>query len=156
MNDFYKLMAVSSFVMLSVLTWASKPIQNIFENVQKKETVKARLRVCREIVALKDVFEDHTESMFISGCIYAVRGVNYSLYPKKMEQVTKDFADKESAVYEKASNYCGQGAAAYLREGLIKEAIIANLSDTMRCEETFSQAEKLGIKLSDLEEKKSE
>lgn len=152
-NQFYKLLIVLCFGMLSMLTWASSPMQVLVEKVQHKETIKAKGKACREMLALSSTYTDYVERMFVSGCLWETRNYLLETKPKYAEQIEKDFNDQESKLFEVAKNHCVDGGFAYQKEGKIKEEIVSDLSEKFDCENVFVEMKKLGITGEDLDKK---
>ena len=149
-NGMWKFLIVSSFAMLSALTWGASPIQKLIEKVQKKETVKAQVKICRHIESMQDVYEQHVKNMFASGCMWTTREVMIGLHVDKKDYYKKLFEDKDDLEYEKFKDNCLDGGSEYQRQGKIKEVMVSDLyHDQMKCPDVYKEAEKLGLKEDD-------
>lgn len=145
-NSIWKILIVSSFVMLSMMTWATSPLQKLAEKVQHKEEIKAKIKVCSEIRAMMPVYEEWVGRLFISGCLWELRNVMLTLDPSKEKEIRKQFQDQEGLEYEKYANDCAEGAAANQLQNKISERVVAPLYlEHLKCPDIYDEAKKLGL-----------
>lgn len=143
----WKFFAISSFIMLSTMTWASKPFQKIFEKIQEKETVKAELKICSMVRQLQPKHTKHIEDIFASGCLYGTREAIYMMAEGDdgFNAVIKNmFNNQDSIEFGKYDYSCNYAKSKILKENS-EEVISALYNEDLKCPEVFDKAEKLGI-----------
>lgn len=148
-SSLIKSMTISSFVMLSMLTWATSPLQKLVENVQHKETIKAQLKVCAEVRSMLDVYADWTTTLFESGCLWEVRNILLAFGPEKeRDNIKKEFLEEKGSVFESTMNRCKQGSAQAMKEFKIVDRVATPIYfEKFNCPKIIEEAEKLGIDL---------
>lgn len=131
-----KMMIVGSFIMLSVLTWASSPIQFIIEKTTKKLKHKVTVDLCAEIHSKQDLYGSIMRNAWASGCMWQVE--NYLILMSKSQKERKEFEELfklgEGPKYEKISGYCEAGASSAMLDNRIQEKIIAVLYLDFDCD----------------------
>jgi len=147
-NDgIWKAMTIVSFLMLSMLTWGMSPLQKLVEKVQHKETVKAKVKVCRQMLAMLPVYEQWTGRLFTNGCLWQGRGFAIALYPEREKELRKQWEDQEGKEFDMVNHNCMEGAAAQQRENNIRDKVLSPLyHENLDCPAVYEEAEKLGIK----------
>lgn len=151
MSIVWKVLAILSFIMLSALTWAAKPLADTYEKIQKKQKAIAVITICRRIVAFEEPYGKIMNSNFVSGCLWETRNVLKSLQPKKSEYVDKVFQEQSSLEWDSMRDHCANGANAYMAEGRIKEVMVAGLyHEELKCPDWESYARTLGVTEEDI------
>lgn len=147
LNGTLKFMVVCSFIMLSMLTWASSPLQKLVEKVQHKETIKAKLFVCSEIRASIPVYQKWTTDLWNSGCLWVMRDLlTINLNSKDQQGIIEQFKDHEGPHFEGALNHCSAASAAASKQHQIVDRVATPLYfERLACPEILKEAEKLGI-----------
>jgi hypothetical protein len=141
-----KLFVFFNFLMLTSLTIAQKPIQKAIDMVEHKHKLKAQAEVCLHIRAKEDVYSEYVRGMFISGCLWDLKGTLIFMAgkdKKRIEEINKAFKEQESSDFDNYRNHCMEGGAAYQREGQITEQIISDLYSHFQCAKVFKELEKL-------------
>lgn len=143
----WKGLILASFIMLSMLTWASSPLQKLVEKVQHKQTVKAKLIVCAEIRAMIPVYQDWTAKLFKGGCIWEAGNTFSWVNPDKWDKEWhKEFEDQEGPLFEETVNRCARGAADNELQNKITDRVATPLYfEKLDCPSILKEAEKLGI-----------
>ena len=152
-DSIWKALIVSSFVMLSMLTWAASPLQKLVEKVQHKETIKAQMKVCSQVRAMFPVYQDWVQTLWMSGCIWQTRNLMMELEPKNEKEIEKQIAESEGPYYEKVDNLCRPAAAAAMREHKIAERVAYPMyMEHLKCPDVYDEAKKLGIEEEDVQQ----
>lgn len=148
----WKVLIVACFAMLSMLTWAAKPIAETVEKMQKKQKAIAVLLVCERIASMEETYGEYMKNNFISGCLWETRNILKALRPKKSDEVDKIFQEASSLEYDGMRDHCANGGNAYMAEGRIKEIMIADIyHQRLKCDDWAKYAATLGISGEDLE-----
>lgn len=149
----WKAMIFCSFLMLSVLTWAAGPIQKVFEKVQHKETVKAKMLLCSEIRAGLPVYEDWTRRLFINGCLWLGRSVMVELNADKADAIRQQWKDEQGKEFDMINNECIAAAAAQQEQNNMRDRVLSPLyHEKLNCPAVYDEAEKLGLKEEDVQQ----
>ena len=155
LQPIFKIMIVTSFFMLSMLTWGASPLQKLVEKVQEKETVKGQMKACNEIRAMLPVYEGYVENIFKMGCIWQSRNIAIFLNkddPKRVKEIEDAFSNEEGGFYEQVNNECLSAGAEYQSKGNLKELMVNQLYfEKLKCPITFDNAKKLGIEDEDVQ-----
>lgn len=149
LSPLMKSMIISSFVMLSMLTWGMSPLQKIIENVQHKEAVRAQLKVCAEVRSMFDVYADWTSRLFESGCLWESRNILLALSPEKEhDNLKKEFLEQKGPNFEQFMNKCSQASSQAMKEFKITDRVVTPIYfEKFNCPKVIEEAEKLGIDL---------
>lgn len=151
-SPIWKILIVSSFIMLSMLTWMASPLQKLVEKVQHKETVKAQLKVCQQVRAMFPVYTEWVQRLWVSGCIWENVQIHGMLFPDTFEEVLKQVKANEGIEFEKMLNRCSPPAAAALKDNEIADRIVTPIYfEQMKCPELYEEAKKLGIEDEDVQ-----
>lgn len=150
-SGIWKAMIVSSFIMLSMMTWAASPLLKLVEKVQHKETVKAKLKVCTQLNAMLPVYRDWTNKLFSSGCIYQVRSFLFALAPEREAEIKQQWKDQEGLDWDKWMNVCQDAASRNERDNRITDRVLTPIYfEDMNCPEVVDEAKKLGVEVDDV------
>lgn len=148
----WKFLIVSSFVMLSMLTWAVSPLAKLVEKVQHKETVKAQLKVCKQVRAMIPVYEDWVIRLWKSGCFWENYNIIATLEPDRAEDVRKQLDEGEGLDFERMDNRCGQAAASAIQSNKVVDKVATPIYfNELDCPKLYEEAKKLGIEDKDVQ-----
>jgi hypothetical protein len=145
MKTFIELTLLTAiFILVSILTWASGPIQKMNEKVQHKETVKATVAVCDRIRAMQDPYNAKIEKTWVSGCLYSLKTGLESVHkkdPNYKKFLDQTFKNQEGPDWDAFMNFCGIAAQDYREH----EGMVDDLFSSMNCYDAYNEAEKLHL-----------
>lgn len=157
----YKFMVITSFIMLSCLTWGSgmitKAVEKHAEKARTEGMLKGRKEVCDKIRGMQAPYEEYVLHNFRSGCLWQKREALLASAARVTDDKKKEFLlfeinrifkdGQEDPQFEKMLNECSAGAAAYMQQGRVKERMVSELYfDTLDCPAVYAKMQTLEIK----------
>lgn len=140
MISFDRFVACVTLGLMLSITVAQNPLAKLADSLSTKYKREEQAKICRRVAEMKDVYEGYTRDMFVAGCRWDLIQVNLTILAKKDKKRAafwKAIEDKDSKFNEDAQNHCAEGAADWQREGNVREFIMNDLYNQLKCEEVL-------------------
>lgn len=150
LHPIWKMLIIFSFIMLSMLTWAAKPIADTMEKIKHKQRAVAVIKLCNQIKEKEDIWAAFMRSNFVSGCLYQAREIMIELQPKKRDMITEMFEKQKDPVFDRFKDDCSNAAHQYLVQGRINNILMEGIyNEELECPRWIEHGMKLELKEED-------